>query len=366
MNTFDQQERLDSNSPSATLEVNRARTLRWMCVSLMCVSFVAADSQFSHAQEYAAPQRGRVSALAKLDRFQRTVKEKIKSALIGDDSEDSKGLPLDQQGPHDSIAQTPGGYDPDPSESQSVMQSADSVYADGTFVGQNSIANHPPAYGHHVKPEPGGLSRQVSNRRAESNESFPRVATIASAEQDVSMEDLLRGNETRPVQYEQDAANGYGIGPYGTGEGDNEGVANFPPPIRTQPLINNAAGNPTVPSARGTILGSTPMTATQHALRLIEENGDLKANLASSNAEVERLREKLASTNALLQSSTDAVAKAQEEMDRLTYENRQLERKLAESESKYNRYLRETDRMLESIREELDEVLVRELSAGTE
>ncbi|MEO1615028.1 MAG: hypothetical protein AAFV88_04210 [Planctomycetota bacterium] len=145
----------------------------------------------------------------------------------------------------------------------------------------------------------------------------------------------------------------------------------LPPPMRdvpTEQLIPRrpppvVRSNPQVPFAQGTVLGQSPVTATEHALRLIQENGDLKAQLAVSEAQAERLREKLMETQALLAQSSDAVQAAKDEIDSLVDSNRRLERKLSDAELKYNRYLAETDRMLQAIREELDDVLVREISS---
>ncbi len=105
------------------------------------------------------------------------------------------------------------------------------------------------------------------------------------------------------------------------------------------------------------------MTATQHALRLMEENGDLKARLAVIEAENGRLKEKLAQSENLLGRSTQAVEAAHQEIESLGVVNRDLQKKLNESEQRHGRYLMETDRMLQSIREELDDVLVREISS---
>lgn len=128
--------------------------------------------------------------------------------------------------------------------------------------------------------------------------------------------------------------------------------------------LANGSINTNAPLARGSVLGDNQITATQHALRLIEENGDLKAKLAMLDAENKRLKEKLDQTETLLGRSTKAVEGAYEEIEATRQINRELQTKLNEAEQKYNRYLMETDRMLQSIREELDDVLVREISAN--
>jgi hypothetical protein len=135
------------------------------------------------------------------------------------------------------------------------------------------------------------------------------------------------------------------------------------PPIARAARRSAGTPNSIAPSARGTVLGGNPVTATEHALRLLEENGDLKARLAMMEAEAARLKETLAETQTMLQRSTVAIEQAKQEIDALVTENRQLTGKLREAETRYNRHLMETDRMLQSIRDELDDALVREISA---
>ena len=118
------------------------------------------------------------------------------------------------------------------------------------------------------------------------------------------------------------------------------------------------------PLVHGTLLGQPQMTATQHALRLIEENGDLKARLAAITAENARLKDRLLQTQDLLTRSNEAVAAAKTEIDTLSIRNKTLSQRLREAEDQHNKHLLETDRMLHSIRQELDDVLVREISSG--
>lgn len=359
-------------NPVSELRLNTKRRL----LQLLIIASAITIGSSASAQERDHAPRTRASALARLERFQQSVKDKIKSAFGSDEKQ--APLPLDAQGPHDSVAQTGGDYVSTQSQAQEPWDaSALPLQSDVHVAPVPGLSDEPPvyrestsAYSQYMKPEPGGLSRSISHRR--SNETAQAIISgdDSSKVQTASMEPYLKETPATAVQYQQDALSSDGIGPYGMTSSSNDRNSAYPnntlpvpPPIRTQPITGAMmVGNPRTPTARGTILGEEPLTATQHALRLIEENGDLKAKLATSLAEGERLREKLTSTQSLLQNSTEAVASAQDEMDRLTHENRQLERKLAEAESKYNRYLRETDRMLESIREELDEVLVRELS----
>lgn len=164
-----------------------------------------------------------------------------------------------------------------------------------------------------------------------------------------------------------DGQEAYGQGTYGPQQGyadpraSNRSGMNY----RGEPSrLATGSVNTNAPLARGSVLGDNQITATQHALRLIEENGDLKAKLAMLDAENKRLKEKLDQTETLLGRSTKAVEGAYEEIEATRQINRELQTKLNDAEQKYNRYLMETDRMLQSIREELDDVLVREISAN--
>lgn len=130
------------------------------------------------------------------------------------------------------------------------------------------------------------------------------------------------------------------------------------PPAGFSPAARSPA-----PSARGTVLGENPVTATEHALRLLEENDSLKRNVAMLEAENAQLQERLSQTQTLLSRSTVAIEQAKQEMEALVRENKQLSSKLQEAEAKHHRQLMETDRMLQSIRDELDDVLIREISA---
>ncbi|MDM4016777.1 hypothetical protein [Roseiconus lacunae] len=390
MNTNAYDDRFTLTPSLQAMDGRRLGTRQLVAFLLMLIILLGMVSDASAQDREYAP-RSRSSALAKLDRFQQSVKDRIRATFGGNESE--KQPRLDRQGPHESVAQTVSGVDADATWSEATVpidQSANSNLVPPPTYQQPRYQESPEAYSRYSKPEPGGLSRAISHRRSNQDQPSEQVASAranesvgSSVENTVSMEQLLRQSPTQPVQYEQEyeTPGSYGgdravVGPYATGTGMP--AANTPmgiqPPVRQPPAMDSFGVNPPlgppsmrsqqVPSARGAILGGDPMTATQHALRLIEENGDLKAKLATSLAEVDRLREKLASTEYLLNTSNEAVTEAQDEMDQLTQDNRQLQRQLSDSEAKYNRYLRETDRMLESIREELDEVLVRELSSG--
>jgi hypothetical protein len=119
-----------------------------------------------------------------------------------------------------------------------------------------------------------------------------------------------------------------------------------------------------VPYSQGAQLGMSPVTATEHALRLTEENAVLKTKLSKLQSDSERLQRRLLETQNLLQKATAAVETAREEIEGLEASNENLNQKLIEAQQLQKRYLRERDRMLDSIRNELDDVLMREIATA--
>ncbi len=125
------------------------------------------------------------------------------------------------------------------------------------------------------------------------------------------------------------------------------------------PNIDPAYGIP--PSAYGTHLGGQHITATEHALRLKQENQELKARLLSSTESNTRLLEELQKSRELLAELNAAMTSAHQELMYAESTNAELRAKLNDLESEHQRALLETDRMLDSIRNELDDALMREI-----
>ena len=117
------------------------------------------------------------------------------------------------------------------------------------------------------------------------------------------------------------------------------------------------------PLIGGTRLGTAQMTATEHALRLQEENMKLKAIHTSLQAEIQRLKKDAESTEAFIDRMGLAVSNAQQELTRLEKRNEDLRKELVDLESEKKRQQLEHDRMLQSIRDELDDVLMREIAS---
>ncbi|NND95823.1 MAG: hypothetical protein HKN47_00670 [Pirellulaceae bacterium] len=127
--------------------------------------------------------------------------------------------------------------------------------------------------------------------------------------------------------------------------------------------LGDAAGGPLDgPVIGGTRLGSAQVTATEHALRLQDENARLKSSRDTLTVENRRLTEQLRSAQNLLQRMQQAMGDANGELETLANENRTLQQKITDLETEQKRQLYDADRMLQSIRQELDDVLMREIS----
>ena len=96
----------------------------------------------------------------------------------------------------------------------------------------------------------------------------------------------------------------------------------------------------------------------------MNENEFLRTSRNQLATDYQRLRETLKTTQELLARSDEAMREAQSELQNAATVNQRLTKKVADLEAQHQRYLIETDRMLASLREELDEVLVSEINSG--
>ncbi len=127
-------------------------------------------------------------------------------------------------------------------------------------------------------------------------------------------------------------------------------------------LTANRTADGNAPNIAGTHFGTAQITATEHALRLKKENELLQLSRASVLADNQRLRDQLNATKDLLERMKSAMTGAQEELENAAHANLQLKQKVAELERQQKRNQLDTERMLESIRGELDDVLMREMA----
>ena len=115
------------------------------------------------------------------------------------------------------------------------------------------------------------------------------------------------------------------------------------------------------PAIHGSQLHESARTATERALKLQEENGDLKATIATLQHELKSRDEKNVALERLSEKSNRALTDAQREIDALLTSNTQLRKKVTEWETKYTRQQLQFDREIKFISEELDDLLTREI-----
>jgi hypothetical protein len=106
----------------------------------------------------------------------------------------------------------------------------------------------------------------------------------------------------------------------------------------------------------------TQETATQRVLKLESENELLRSAKESLNAENQRLRNLLKDNRQLLAEIQAAIGVAQEELTNAKQRNGILEEKIAQLEREQKAQQIETARLLDSIRNNLDDVLMREMT----
>lgn len=131
-------------------------------------------------------------------------------------------------------------------------------------------------------------------------------------------------------------------------------------PVGELPSMGNAL--PEGPSIGGSQLSDRQVTATEHALRYKKDNERLKASQEAILADNQRLRNQLQSTEQLLDRVKAAMIDAREQMENAERANNQLKQRIIEMEREKKRSQFDTDRMLDAIRGELDDVLMREMA----
>ena len=114
----------------------------------------------------------------------------------------------------------------------------------------------------------------------------------------------------------------------------------------------------------GSRLPAANVTATEHALKLRQENESLKSSQRSMSADNKQLRDQLRSTQDLLRRTEVAMQRAQDELTTAEKRNAELKETVARLKLDQSRFAEQTNRMLDSIREELDNALVSEINAN--
>jgi hypothetical protein len=128
--------------------------------------------------------------------------------------------------------------------------------------------------------------------------------------------------------------------------------------------LSNVAtpGSSEGPVIGGIRLGQPQVTATERAIDLMRENQVLRSARDSALADNQRLRDQLASAKSLLARSNTAMTAARGELQSAEVTNKSLRQKIVDLETQHRKSLIETDRILSSLRDELDEVLVSEIN----
>ncbi|MEO1526923.1 MAG: hypothetical protein AAFX06_15910 [Planctomycetota bacterium] len=115
------------------------------------------------------------------------------------------------------------------------------------------------------------------------------------------------------------------------------------------------------PTVVGTELNEPQMLASEHALKLKDENEQLQTRVKALESELGALREKFATTSDLLDRMNFALADAQQTLEQAETANQLLKRQIADLESQLKRERSEAARQLRSIQEELDSVFANEI-----
>lgn len=116
------------------------------------------------------------------------------------------------------------------------------------------------------------------------------------------------------------------------------------------------------PNIGGMHFRNDQITATERALQLQSENVRLRRSQDALLAEKQQLRAKLKQSSDLLASVDIAIDNSRLELENAQSENQRLRTRIVELESQQKRYQFETERLLQAIRDELDDVVMREIS----
>ena len=119
----------------------------------------------------------------------------------------------------------------------------------------------------------------------------------------------------------------------------------------------------TPPIIAGTHLGAAQITATEHALRLKDENEQLKSSRASLLSDNQLLKDQVAASRDLLNRMSTAISQAEQTLENAERANQELVRQVADVQRQQQRDQLNADRALQSIRDELDDVLMREITS---
>lgn len=112
----------------------------------------------------------------------------------------------------------------------------------------------------------------------------------------------------------------------------------------------------------GSQLRSTPLTATEIALQLKQENETLRERMRFSEAAQRRAENRLSSVESELANLQRELAEAKQSIARLSVANRKLDQQLAAERAEKERLRQHSDAALRNIEETLDTVLLNTIS----
>ena len=130
------------------------------------------------------------------------------------------------------------------------------------------------------------------------------------------------------------------------------------------PLSSTPTSSPNL--IGGNQLGGSRITATEHALKLRADNLRMRHAGQKLLSDVRNLRQQIARKDELLVRVEDAMSVATEELMTAKAENQVLKKKIAAMESQQRQQEMANERVLSSIRVELDDALMREISSVQE
>jgi hypothetical protein len=332
--------------------------------------FSAPSGQYSASYEQtataSAPLAGtqiqdeKPSIFIKLDRFQKSIKQKMKNTF-NRNSEPGTANSSPRQTGKQALASSLYGNNSS-SESTSINQgwtspaqtppisnqiSANQQTPNSQFV--NPSANAQVDLANYQLPGP-----NQANTAATINSQYP-VSNSPSRNSNPPVQQPMPPNAATPFRSSQFPAQQTspamgGVPSSGTPEVNAFGTQ--------QPNLPN--GLP--PTSYGVQLGGQQITATEHALRLKDENEKLIADRESLIERNMRLQRELEASKTMIGKLNAALSDAEKSLDEADSTNRALRQQLASLRSEHERSLLATDRMLDSLRAELDDMLMREIT----
>ena len=314
----------------------------------------------AHAHEvepthHADQARKSSGVLGRIDRMQASVRAKLKNVFNGDMKTDAAKVETSFQPTHHHRTSTPVHV-----RTAANRSASNSRTTTGTrpYPTQKQPSQFRPAQ---FRP---AQFRPAQYRVTNPDESgSPRLPAVGSNPPSISQP---ARDFTDPHDFSMDAPPS--VSRRSIRQGDSQFLDVSPLPIPTQPYPNQVPevgrydAYPNEPVERPSRLNGSQITATERAMQLTVENRELRRARDSALAENQRMRQSIQQNQVLLSRSNDAITMATTELQNAELANKTLREKIAVLEEEHKRYLIETDRMLSSLRDDLDEVLVNEIN----